>query len=68
VNLDAADEDGPARAALLARYGPVSPEREIRARVLALFLCAALAVYAAADGCPRLLREALAGLVRATAG
>jgi aminoglycoside phosphotransferase (APT) family kinase protein len=57
---------GPARAALLAAYGrPLDSQREMRARVLAIFLCAALAEYAASDGHPRLLREALAGLRRA---
>jgi len=57
---------GPARAALLAGYGPVSSAQEIRARVLAMFLCAALANYAASQGRTRLLREALNGLSRAT--
>ena len=60
--------DGPARAALLAAYGPVSAESEIRARILALFLCAVLAEYAAAENLPHLLREALTGLNRAVAG
>ncbi len=59
---------GPARAALLAAYGDVSAETQIRARILALFLCAALAEYAASEGMGRLLPEALAGLRRATAG
>ncbi len=59
---------GRARAALLAAYGPVSPAQQMLARVLAVFLCAALADYAAAQARPRLLREALAGLSRATAG
>ncbi|HUK72648.1 MAG TPA: phosphotransferase [Streptosporangiaceae bacterium] len=58
---------GPARAALLAVYGQVSPQQEIRARVLAIFLCAALADYAAAQGRAQLLRETLAGIGRATA-
>jgi aminoglycoside phosphotransferase (APT) family kinase protein len=57
---------GPARAALLAAYGPVDPDREVRARVLAVFLCAALADYAAKDNRPHLLRESLVGLRRAT--
>jgi len=54
--------------ALLAAYGPVSAESEIRARILALFLCAVLAEYAAAENLPHLLREALTGLNRAVAG
>jgi aminoglycoside phosphotransferase (APT) family kinase protein len=56
---------GPARTALLTAYGPVGAERELRARVLAVFLCAALAEYAADTGRERLLAEALAGLGRA---
>ncbi|MDN3358278.1 phosphotransferase [Actinomadura sp. DC4] len=59
---------GPARTALLSAYGPVGEEREVRARVLAVFLCAALAEYAAATGRETLLTEALAGLGRAVAG
>lgn len=56
---------GAARAAFLAEYGPVGPERELRARVLALFLCAALAEYAADVGDAPLLAEARAGIRRA---
>ncbi len=56
---------GAARAALLSAYGPVPPERELAARVLAVSLCASLAEYAAADDRPVLLAEALAGLRRA---
>lgn len=59
---------GPARAALLRAYGPVDAERELRARVLAVDLCAVLADYAAVEGRPRLLEEALAGIRRAVAG
>ena len=58
---------GPARAALFAEYGAVPWHREVTARVLAVFLSAALAEYAASDGRPRLLREALVGLQRAVA-
>jgi aminoglycoside phosphotransferase (APT) family kinase protein len=58
---------GPARAALLSAYGPVEPEREIRARVLAISLCAALADYAASTGRARLLDEARIGIRRAQA-
>lgn len=61
---------GEARSAYLSAYAPgaggaVDPERELRARVLAVFLSAALAEYAAAEGRPALLTEALAGLRRA---
>ncbi len=57
---------GPARAALLAAYGsPVGADRELAARVLAVFLCAALADYAATEGRPELLAEAVSGLGRA---
>ncbi len=59
---------GPARAALLAAYGPVDAERELRARVLAVSLCASLADYALADGRERMLQESLAGLRRAVSG
>ena len=58
---------GEARTALLSEYGPVGAEQEMRARVLAVFLCAALAEYAADTGRARLLSEALAGLTRAVA-
>jgi aminoglycoside phosphotransferase (APT) family kinase protein len=56
---------GRARAALLAAYGPVDPEAEVAARVLAVFLCAALADYAADEDRRVLLGESLAGLRRA---
>ena len=57
-----------ARAALLAAYGrPVDEERELRARVLALALCSALADYADLEGHPALLVESLAGVGRAVA-
>jgi len=46
---------------------PVSPERELRARVLAVSLCAMLAEYAASEGRPRLLSESLRGIGRAAA-
>jgi aminoglycoside phosphotransferase (APT) family kinase protein len=57
---------GPARSAFFATYGCPDGERELRARVLAVFLCAVLADYAASTGRPALLTEALAGLRRAT--
>jgi aminoglycoside phosphotransferase (APT) family kinase protein len=57
---------GPARAALLSAYGGVvDEERELRARVLAVGLCAALADYADDVGMPTLLAESLAGIARA---
>lgn len=56
---------GVARAALLAAYGYVGPDRELRARALAVRLSALLADYAARDGRPALLDEALGGLRRA---
>ncbi|MEU8074436.1 phosphotransferase [Catellatospora citrea] len=56
---------GPARAALFDAYGPVSPERAARARVLAVNISAVLADYAHAEGRAALLREALAGVSRA---
>ncbi|MFB4319298.1 phosphotransferase [Actinomadura sp. 21ATH] len=59
---------GTARAAFLEAYGGApSPERELAARVLALFVSAVLARYAAAEGNAPLLAEALAGIGRATA-
>ncbi|OLB82753.1 MAG: aminoglycoside phosphotransferase [Actinobacteria bacterium 13_2_20CM_2_71_6] len=65
LSLAYAGFTGPARAALLSAYGRVDAERELRARVLAVDLSAVLADYAAADGRPTLLAEALAGIRRA---
>jgi aminoglycoside phosphotransferase (APT) family kinase protein len=59
---------GPARSAMLSAYGPVGAERELRARVLAVFLCAALAEYAASIGHPGMFQETLNGLHRAVGG
>ena len=56
-----------ARAAFLDAYGPVSVEGLLRARVLAVFLCATLAVYAHHERMAKLRTEALAGLARAAA-
>ena len=53
-----------ARPAFLAAYGPVCDDQLVRARVLALFLCGSLAVYAHHEGVDELKREALAGLER----
>jgi aminoglycoside phosphotransferase (APT) family kinase protein len=59
---------GAARGALLAAYGqPLDEARELRARVLALCLCAALADYGDLEGHPALRAEALAGVARAVA-
>jgi aminoglycoside phosphotransferase (APT) family kinase protein len=53
------------RADFFAAYGGrVSEETLLRARVLSVFLCAALAIYAANEGLDRLVREALGGLAR----
>jgi aminoglycoside phosphotransferase (APT) family kinase protein len=59
--------DGPARGAFLDAYGPIGEDRLLRARVLALFLCGVLALYARHEGFPNIEREAVAGLVRASA-
>jgi aminoglycoside phosphotransferase (APT) family kinase protein len=55
------------RGAFLEAYGDVPPDRLLRARVVALSLCAALARYGHEEGMPTVEREALAGLERATA-
>jgi aminoglycoside phosphotransferase (APT) family kinase protein len=57
-----------ARPTFLDAYGAVAAPVLLRARVLALFLSAALAVYAAEEGNRALLGESLAGLDRALAG
>ena len=58
---------GPSRAAFFEAYGAEPNEpRELRARVLALCLCAVLADYADQTGVPDLLAESLAGVRRAT--
>jgi aminoglycoside phosphotransferase (APT) family kinase protein len=58
---------GPARRALLREYGPVDRLTELRARVIATFLAAALLAYAADQGMEPLRREALASLERVVA-
>ncbi|WP_244894040.1 phosphotransferase [Planobispora rosea] len=66
LSLAYAGFSGAARTALLAAYGrPLGPERETAARVLAVFLCAALADYAESTGRDRLLTASLAGIRRA---
>jgi aminoglycoside phosphotransferase (APT) family kinase protein len=57
-----------ARDTFLAAYGPVSAEELLRARVLALFLSATLALHGHREGLADLEREALHGLRRAAAG
>jgi aminoglycoside phosphotransferase (APT) family kinase protein len=54
------------REAFLAAYGSVSDEQLLRARVIAIFLCAVLADYGAAEGNDALARAALDGLALAT--
>ena len=54
------------RRAFLDAYGPVAPESLLRARVLAFFLCATLALYGRVEGADAIEREAVAGLERAT--
>lgn len=55
------------RAEFIREYGPLRESQVLRARVLALFLCAAIAIYAHGKRPDQLAREALAGLVRASA-
>jgi aminoglycoside phosphotransferase (APT) family kinase protein len=52
------------RQAFLDEYGPVTESQLLRARVLALFLCAALARYGHAEGLSNIEREAIGGLAR----
>jgi aminoglycoside phosphotransferase (APT) family kinase protein len=52
------------RAEFLDAYGPLSDEQLLRARVLSLYLCGVLAVYARHEGLPALEREATSGLNR----
>ena len=54
-----------ARGELLSAYGPVGEELLLRARVLALFLGAALALYAHHERLIDLERDAIGGLDRA---
>ncbi len=53
------------RAAVLDAYGPLNDTQLLRARVLAIQLCAALAHYGRLEGNPGVEREAVAGLERA---
>jgi aminoglycoside phosphotransferase (APT) family kinase protein len=52
------------RDLFLGAYGPLSEEQLLRARVVALFLCALLAVYGRHEGMETLERSAIAGLGR----
>jgi aminoglycoside phosphotransferase (APT) family kinase protein len=52
------------RRAFLSEYGPVSDDQLVRARVLALSLSAALALYGHHEGFRPIEREALSGLER----
>jgi hypothetical protein len=54
-----------ARDGFLDAYGPLGSDQLLRARVLALFLCATLALYAHHEAIHALEREALGGLARA---
>lgn len=57
----------PARATFRQEYGETREDQLICARVLALFLCAALTQYACGEGLERLARETVAGLRRTAA-
>jgi hypothetical protein len=52
------------RPEFLEAYGPVADDELVRARVLSLFLCGTLAVYARHEGLPVLEREAVESLER----
>jgi aminoglycoside phosphotransferase (APT) family kinase protein len=54
------------RAEFLEAYGTLTEEQLLRGRVLALFLCAVLAVYGHHEGLSMLEREAIVGLERTT--
>ena len=53
------------RESFFAEYGPVERETSLRAQVLAVYLCAMLALYARSVRRASLERESLAGLERA---
>ena len=65
LSLAYAAFDGADRDAMLSAYGPVDADRELRARALALSLCAMLADWAADTGEEQLLAEYLRGVGRA---
>ncbi len=58
--------DGAARTAFLDAYGPITPDRELRARAVAIRVTASLAHSAAVEGLEAVRREALAAIARAT--
>lgn len=58
---------GAARRAFLEAYGPIDRLTELRSRVIATFLAAALLAYAAESGMEPLRRESLRSLERAVA-
>jgi aminoglycoside phosphotransferase (APT) family kinase protein len=67
LSLAYAAFSGSVRDAFFEAYGAMPDRpRELRARVLALCLCAALADYADQNAMPDLLAESLAGVARAT--
>ena len=53
------------RQAFLAAYGPVADDQLVRARIVALSLCAQLALYGRDEDRPTVAREAITGLERA---
>jgi aminoglycoside phosphotransferase (APT) family kinase protein len=57
-----------ARPRFLDAYGPVTADQLLRARVLALCLCAALGLYGYHERMPALERDAVAGLARSCRG
>lgn len=57
----------PARTAFVDAYGPMDPDQVLRARVVALFLSATLALYGHDEGLPALRDESLAALERLVA-
>ena len=65
LSLGYAAFEGDARSAFLDAYGEVDDERALRARALAIRLCATLATYASATGQSELAAESLRGLHRA---
>jgi aminoglycoside phosphotransferase (APT) family kinase protein len=60
--------DADARATFFAEYGAIDRDREIRARIVALFLSALIADWARAENVPDVLETAAAGMRRAIDG
>ena len=56
------------RSEFITEYGPIADDQLVRSRVLALNLCAILALYGHHEGMPAVKAEALAGLDRTAAG